>query len=226
MDEELCKKAVYSNEYYDLILDYIGGYSMGAPECIQQVDDTYDIGFYRRERAPELNLQDYPYLTIPHCLTPMDMTALEVSGMIRLQNPAALDLQGQGVLVGFVDTGINYEHPAFRNVDGSTRILGIWDQTQMGRSSAKWNGVWCFLWGRGDQCRAAGGTAAEHCTGAGRKWAWNFSGRDCLWKCGCRGRVFRSGAAGTHRSCKVQAGKTVSAGLLFYSRWRGMLSGK
>lgn len=131
MDEELCKKAVYSNEYYDLILDYIGGYSMGAPECIQQVDDTYDIGFYRRERAPELNLQDYPYLTIPHCLTPMDMTALEVSGMIRLQNPAALDLQGQGVLVGFVDTGINYEHPAFRNVDGSTRILGIWDQTQM-----------------------------------------------------------------------------------------------
>ena len=39
MDEELCKKAVYSNEYYDLILDYIGGYSMGAPECIQQVDD-------------------------------------------------------------------------------------------------------------------------------------------------------------------------------------------
>ena len=66
-------------EYYDLILDYIGGYSMGAPECIQQVDDTYDIGFYRRERAPELNLQDYPYLTIPHCLTPMDMTALEVS---------------------------------------------------------------------------------------------------------------------------------------------------
>ena len=134
MDEELCKKAVYSNEYYDLILDYIGGYSMGAPECIQQVDDTYDIGFYRRERAPELNLQDYPYLTIPHCLTPMDMTALEVSGMIRLQNPAALDLQGQGVLVGFVDTGINYEHPAFRNVDGSTRILGIWDQTQIGRA--------------------------------------------------------------------------------------------
>lgn len=130
MDEELCKNAIYSNEYYDLILDYIGGYSMGAPECIQQVDDTYDIGFYRRERAPELNLQDYPYLTIPHCLTPMDMTALEVSGMIRLQNPAALDLQGQGVLVGFVDTGINYEHPAFRNVDGSTRILGIWDQTQ------------------------------------------------------------------------------------------------
>lgn len=130
MEEELCKEAVYSNDYYDLILDYIGGYPLGDPECIVQVDDTYDIGYYSRRRSPELNLQDYPYLTIPHCLTPMDMTALEVSGILRLQNPAALDLQGQGVLIGFVDTGISYEHPAFRNQDGSTRILGIWDQTR------------------------------------------------------------------------------------------------
>lgn len=130
MDGELCKEAVYSEDYYDLILDYIGGYPLGDPECIIQVDNTYDIGYYSRARSPELNLQDYPYLTIPHCLTPMDMTALEVSGILRLQNPSALDLQGQGVLIGFVDTGINYEHPAFRNQDGSTRIIGIWDQTR------------------------------------------------------------------------------------------------
>ena len=130
MDEELCKEAVYSNDYYDLILDYIGGYPLGNPECIIQVDNTYDIGYYNRKRSPELNLLDYPYLTIPHCFTPMDMTALEKSGVLQLQNPAALDLQGQGVLIGFVDTGINYEHPAFRNQDGSTRIIGIWDQTR------------------------------------------------------------------------------------------------
>ena len=35
MDEELCKNAIYSNEYYDLILDYIGGYSMGARSVSQ-----------------------------------------------------------------------------------------------------------------------------------------------------------------------------------------------
>ena len=129
MDDNICKKVIYSNDYYDLIIDYIGGYPLGNPECILQVDNTYDIGFYSRERAPELNLVDYPYLTIPHCLVPMDMTALEVSGILRLQNPSALDLQGQGVLIGFVDTGITYEHPAFQNEDGTTRIVGIWDQT-------------------------------------------------------------------------------------------------
>ena len=30
------------------------------------------------------------------------------------------NIQGEGVLVGFIDTGIDYTHPAFRNEDGST----------------------------------------------------------------------------------------------------------
>ena len=33
------------------------------------------------------------------------------------------------MVLGFVDTGIRYEEPVFRREDGSTRILGIWDQT-------------------------------------------------------------------------------------------------
>ncbi len=39
------------------------------------------------------------------------------------------NLTGKGVLVGIVDSGIDYTHPAFRNPDGSTRILYLWDQT-------------------------------------------------------------------------------------------------
>ena len=32
-------------------------------------------------------------------------------------------------MIGFIDTGIDYQNPIFRNVDGTTRIAGIWDQT-------------------------------------------------------------------------------------------------
>jgi subtilisin family serine protease len=33
------------------------------------------------------------------------------------------------VLVGIVDSGIDYTHPDFRNTDGTSRIAWLWDQT-------------------------------------------------------------------------------------------------
>ncbi len=38
-------------------------------------------------------------------------------------------LTGRGVLVAVVDTGIDIFHPDFRNEDGTTRLVGLWDQT-------------------------------------------------------------------------------------------------
>ncbi len=39
------------------------------------------------------------------------------------------NLFGEGVIVAVIDSGIDYSHPDFRNEDGSTRILALWDQT-------------------------------------------------------------------------------------------------
>ena len=35
---------------------------------------------------------------------------------------------GQGVILGIIDSGIDFQHPAFLNPDGTTRIIAIWDQ--------------------------------------------------------------------------------------------------
>lgn len=40
-------------------------------------------------------------------------------------------LDGSGVLVAVIDSGIDYANPLFRNADGSSRILYLWDQTIM-----------------------------------------------------------------------------------------------
>lgn len=39
------------------------------------------------------------------------------------------NLSGAGVLIGIIDSGIDYRHPDFCNEDGSTRIAALWDQS-------------------------------------------------------------------------------------------------
>jgi len=63
------------------------------------------------------------------------MQPLDAAGIITLQNYPTLQLMGDGIMIGFLDTGIDYQNRVFRNLDGTTRIVGIWDQTiQTGRT--------------------------------------------------------------------------------------------
>lgn len=39
------------------------------------------------------------------------------------------NLFGEGVIVAIIDSGIDYSHADFRNEDGTTRIVALWDQT-------------------------------------------------------------------------------------------------
>jgi carboxypeptidase C (cathepsin A)/subtilisin family serine protease len=44
------------------------------------------------------------------------------------RRPAGEAATGRGVVVGVIDWGFDFAHPDFRNKDGSTRILALWDQ--------------------------------------------------------------------------------------------------
>ena len=47
-------------------------------------------------------------------LGPLDRPDLEAAGIIQVQNQPYLNLKGRGVLLGFVDTGIDYTLPVFQ----------------------------------------------------------------------------------------------------------------
>ena len=51
-----------------------------------------------------------------------------VSCIPPVQQPP-LSLTGRGVLVAVIDSGIDYANAVFRNPDGTTRILYLWDQS-------------------------------------------------------------------------------------------------
>ncbi|RLG61623.1 hypothetical protein DRO02_08855, partial [archaeon] len=42
-------------------------------------------------------------------------------------------VNGSGIVIGIIDTGIDYRHPDFWFPNGSTKILSIWDQTIDGK---------------------------------------------------------------------------------------------
>lgn len=76
------------------------------------------------------------YLTFfPRILSPLDEQSNYDSGITQVLNQPYLNLTGRNVIIGFVDTGIDYLQKAFQFADGSTKILNIWDQTLDGPRS-------------------------------------------------------------------------------------------
>lgn len=58
------------------------------------------------------------------------------SCLSAVQPPTGRGLTGRGTVVGVIDSGIDVFHPDFRNEDGSSRILEVWDQS-LGRVFTK-----------------------------------------------------------------------------------------
>ena len=131
------REKIVSNDYYDLITDFVlpGGVSGNLRDAVYQpVSGEIGISYVNRNDVPPMSVSNFTYPIIPSLYGLMqiaesfDPTPLIHSGITQIQG-SALALTGRGVVIGFLDTGIRYEEEVFRNEDGSTRILGIWDQT-------------------------------------------------------------------------------------------------
>lgn len=53
----------------------------------------------------------------------------KAASCVNLVQQGTNNLSGRGVLVAVIDSGIDYYHDDFRNPDGTTRILKLWDQS-------------------------------------------------------------------------------------------------
>ncbi|MEA5084157.1 MAG: S8 family peptidase [Lachnospiraceae bacterium] len=67
--------------------------------------------------------------TIPTVLGLSDRESLEAAGIIQVQQQPYLNLSGRDVIIGFVDTGIDYTQNVFQYEDGTSKIRYIYDQS-------------------------------------------------------------------------------------------------
>lgn len=116
---------------WDVIVKYSGPQSGLAGEQIQAVPL---LGGYAVVTLPESEIDSYShreqieFIEKPKQLYFETFQGKEASCILPLQNGVS-GLTGRGVLVGIVDSGIDFFHPDFRTEDGSSRILSLWDQS-------------------------------------------------------------------------------------------------
>ena len=128
-----CTNSVASEDFAEFIAPYFTTpeefiRSQGT-DCIDFVNSTLAVVYVPLSTVTPSTYTSYTYSAVPKLYSLLDVTSMDAAGITPAGELPVLNNQGAGVIVGFVDTGINYTDSLFRNVDGSTRIIGIWDQT-------------------------------------------------------------------------------------------------
>ncbi|WP_270304353.1 S8 family peptidase, partial [Terrisporobacter petrolearius] len=80
-----------------------------------------------------LNLARYNSLSIISQGISNGVTANEEIGVNFFKNNPNISLSGKGVLIGLIDTGIDYLHPDFIYDNNTTKITSLWDQSKEGK---------------------------------------------------------------------------------------------
>lgn len=128
----VCREAVISNDYKGFGFSNRGSEEEVAgllrADCVRRISDNLAFAYFYYPE-PELSGREFPFGIMQKCYGLLSEEELAASGVLQLREGPLTNLRGGGVLLGFVDTGLDFAEEAFRNPDGSTRLVGLWDQT-------------------------------------------------------------------------------------------------
>ncbi|MDD7794197.1 S8 family serine peptidase [Clostridium sp. 'White wine YQ'] len=84
---------------------------------------------YNKSEEIIRNIPEIIYADVGSIYTLCDISAIDASTAPSFHNSPYLQLDGSGVIVGIISSGIDYLNEEFINEDGTSRILNLWDQT-------------------------------------------------------------------------------------------------
>lgn len=126
------REQIVSNDYADIIVNYLNNPQIlnRIPNAVIHImNEVYAVVHFPVSQLTAQRLGTFGFYTVPSLNGLASEVAIEASEVSRLRNIPGFDLRGEGVLVGIVDTGIDYTLPVFKKEDNTTRIVALWDQT-------------------------------------------------------------------------------------------------
>lgn len=124
-----CREQIMSEDFADLLTSDSSLIDIEDNDlCYSIIEGDFAVLHVPVEDLPDNYTQIYNYAVNPSCYGLMDIPSVEASGVYTIRTLPITNLRGQSVLIGIIDTGIDYTHNAFLHADGTSRIISIWDQ--------------------------------------------------------------------------------------------------
>ena len=117
---------------WEVIFQYVGDFEqLNLPKGveIEPLSEGYAIAFVKENLLEAFSrLEQILFIEKPKALLLSRQQGIAASCMLSVKN-RPLDLNGEGVLIAVIDTGIDIFHPDFRKENGTTKIVSLWDQS-------------------------------------------------------------------------------------------------
>lgn len=130
-----CGDLYIKENYENFIIEYDGDiekiFSDIDYACAFVLDENYAVVTVQSSKKKKLlkETKEIIYVEQPALYTLNELSPLDTSNISKFHENPFLTLRGQGVMVGIIDTGIDYLNAEFMYEDDTTRIFSIWDQT-------------------------------------------------------------------------------------------------
>jgi hypothetical protein len=123
---------ITSNEYADLIVDELAipyVTTLYPDTSFNRINNIYSIAYFPVTYFSENTIYDLGYDRIPKLYGLMSDSSWNPTEVLQTYQYSNDDLKGAGVLIGFIDTGIDYQNKVFQYPNHTSKIISIWDQT-------------------------------------------------------------------------------------------------
>lgn len=136
------KKVFDTETYLNIVVQYQGNIveevSKNPDYYVTVINDKYAILSFKSDKSSnfdessnleKIKFDSIVYIKEPEFYTLQSISPIDAAQIRSFQISQTLSLTGKGVLVGIIDTGIDYLSEDFMDEYGKTRLHCIWDQT-------------------------------------------------------------------------------------------------